>query len=54
MHRVLTDAPGPVGSGLVALGALDDLTLAGVRTHRVDALEAGAAGLRQGAALVDV
>lgn len=51
---VLTDAPGSIWAGMVASAAHDHLALAGVRAHRVDAVEARAAGLRQTGALIDV
>ncbi len=43
-----------VGAGVVSAAADDDLPLAGVGTHRVDAVEARTAGLRHGAALIHI
>lgn len=48
-----TDATGPVWTGVIAVAA-DDLPLAPVGSHRVDAVERGAAGLPLGATFINV
>lgn len=50
---VHVDASGPIWTGVIAVAA-DDLPLARVGSHRVDAVERGAAGLPLGATFINV